>query len=64
MYNEEKKIKTFNCLSRLLPVSSGKYLCQTTTLHKILIIHIKNNYTSGTTRDHPEGEVQREFNLH
>lgn len=62
MHNEEKKTKMFKCLSRLLPVNLGKYLCQS-TLHKILIIHINNNYTSGTGTDYLEGEIQREFNL-
>lgn len=57
MYNEEKKIKMFKCLSRLLPVNLGKYLCLSRALHKILIIHINNNYTSGTSTDYLEGEV-------
>lgn len=56
MYNEEKKIKMFKCLSRLFPVNLGKYLCQSTTLHKILIIHI-NNYTSDMSTDYLEGEI-------
>lgn len=62
MHNEEKKIKMFKCLSRLLPVNLGKYLCQS-TMHQILIIHINNTYTSGMRTDYLEGEIQMEFNL-